>query len=272
MTTDISEHEKDMEKITKDIERKNTDLNKLREKITQGNKDLENLAKKKLETAKIIEEEKGFKLKKEALITAVEKEAKIDDSLKTFYEDSKGELSKLGNDDDLKKIKEKISEHDGDLGELKNEVERREKEHAENSEALKKAEEAVKSEEETIANAFAEISKLPLEIKAKRQELSRYKKFIEIAIDKKEPSKIAFYLDEIEKTVKMIEDLGKSKDEIIPKLDRSKLKDAKNSCGEARKKLDESLNIIKNLKTDLENKTKDRAADILKKIEAIFPK
>lgn len=270
MAADNSDHEKTLKELARAIEKENADLSKLREKTANATRKLEDLRRRELEEARIIEEEKKFEKEKKNLLAAVEQE-KVED-FKDFYKDMQDKIKAIVKDDDWEKIEEITNIKDEEIAKSQEDLDKLEEKHAEDSEELGKANEAIWDKKRDLDKAREEIKKLPGEIRDLKQKLIRYRKFIEVDGKKEYRFKKAFYLNEMEKTIQRIEEIKKSSDQIVKRLDRKGLEDAQTQHDKAKKELDKSFEKCRVQRSLLEKERNAREEYILKEIEEKFPK
>lgn len=262
MSTSISEQKKNIENS---IKKKSGEINRFRKEILERSKKLDDLKRKKLELEKFIEEEKKFESDKKNIIETFQKERKIDDFV-AFHKDVKEKIKDFIKDDDWKKIKEIVEGKNKKILNLQKKVASIDKEHFEDSQNLEKAMKTVKEKEDDLEKAFKELKKLHLKIMGLKQGLDRYKKLIEIAGSKKEKLKMAFYIDEMGKSIQKIEGFAKSKNLIVKRLDKKGLEEARKMSLEIKDKFDKSFKKLKDQSVLLEKEKRTRELEILKEI------
>lgn len=262
MAISISDQEKNIEES---IKRENAKIAKYRKEIIERSKKLDDLRRKKLELENRVEEEKKFESDKKNVLDTFEKERKIDDFV-AFQKEAKEKAKEFIDDDDWKKVGGIVDSNEKEIQKLQKRLESIKDEHDQDSDNLKIAKEELEKKEADLDSAFEELKKEHFKIVGFKQELSRHKRFIEVAIAKKEKQKTVFYIGEMGKMIQKIEDITKSKSSIIKRLDRKGLEEARQTKNEMKEKFDKSLKKLRDQSDLLEKKKKTREQDILKKI------
>lgn len=257
-----------LEKLTKEIEEKNETMTNLRGEILELNKELETLKRKKSEIAENVEKEKKFEKDKKDLTAAVEKEENIDDFI-DFCKDEKERLPEYLDGSDIKKIEKIINEKDKEILALQTKLEKLEKECAAYSKETEAEKKAVELEESKLNKAIDRIKKMPAEIKTLKNGLNRYKRLIEIARKQKEYNKTVYYINEMEKIIKLIGEILEEKKQIIKEIDTKALKKTQTRHEEKKTKVAVFLENFKEEKAALERRNRAREGDILQEIERI---
>ena len=272
MAANNSDHEETLKELARTIEKQNAALSKLREQTANATRKLDDLKRRELEEARVIEEEKKFERDKKNLIAAVEQE-KVED-FKDFYKDMQDKIKAIVKDDDWEKIEEITNIKDEEIAKLKlqEDLDELEEKHAEDSEELGKVKEDIWDKKRDLDKAREEIKKLPSEIRGLKQKLIRYRKFIEVDGNKECRFKKAFYLNEMGKTIQGIEEIKKSSDQIVQRLDRKGLEDAQTQLDKAKREFDKSFEKCRVQRSLLEKERNAREGYILNEIEANFPK
>lgn len=259
-------YKNELEEINKKINVETLEISTCRDNIANSTATLKSLRRERLEKTAIVEEWDKLIREKEKAIKAAE-EGK-DKDFTDFHAEAKEKVDKLIKKKGQDKIAEIQQLEDKKIEELENDSEKLKGKLEVSSENLKQA---IKTEDE-VNNRLSKIKKRLLNIKSLKQKLARYKKLVEIARNRNEQHKVAFYLIEMGKT---IDEIGTEKTEmdiIATELTKKKLEEAQEKYDDAKKVHDEFLKKYEEEKDNLETYRKNREANILAEIEKEFPK
>lgn len=266
MADSISKNTKRLLELQSEINKQNEGLRKLKEELLESNKKIESLRNEELTTKESIEEEKKVADEMTKLSLVIDSEAKTD-ALVDFNKEMLKKIKKPL----IKEVDKIIGEKETELEELRKVRDESEKKYQAALDAHKKAEELALSAKTSVEKALAELRGLPAQLIEQKQKARKYEILMRDAERSKNESALYFFSREMEKTLQEIQRLGRSKNDIVTRTDKS----SSEAAGKAKDDLkSQLLKIQKELdenKRQLQLKEKAREDDILKTIRSTFP-